>query len=43
MDHPADIVVVHRVPSVCEQLWAAGEEKIDSPDIIFAEATFVIG
>ena len=42
MDHPADVVMPRRVPSLCQQFWAAGEEMVNSFDAILTKSPYVI-
>ena len=42
MDNPADIVVPRCVPPLSQQLWAAGEEMVDSFNAFLAEPALII-
>ena len=42
MDHPADIVVSGGVPSFREHFGAAGEQVLDSLDVVLAEPALVV-
>ena len=42
MDNPSDIVVPRCVPTLSQQLWAAGEEMVNSLDTVLAEPALII-